>query len=456
MEAPLPISPDWLAGRLADHTMRGIARGTCELIRLGEITVGARLPAVRDLARALGVSPATVSAAWADLRRLNLVIGRGRSGMRVAGRRAAPYPVRFTSTGHFLPGVLDLTLAVPDPKLLPPLGRALAGAAGVEGLNHYERVAIVPRLNRAVERDWPYQAQAFLAVDGGYDGVRVALKALLLPGSRVAVEVPTALRLLDILEESGAVAIAVACDREGPLPGSLEAALAQRPAAFLFQPRTHSVTGLTRTRRRLEALADVLRGRDVLVVEDDGLGDLSDAAPQSLGEHIPAQVVHIRSFAKPYGPDLRLAVVSASAEAIVRMQGVRAFGSGWTSRLLQETAALLLEDPATATILTQARRIYSQRRQALCKALAARGFTEGLEGDGLCVWLPVRDESFALVTFASRNMAVMPGAKCAPVPIPPHVRIATSLLTDHYDDVAEVAALVRPTTHPDALTSAGI
>lgn len=459
MDAPPDLPPDlaasWLAARLTDPGMRGIARGVCDLIRRGEVAVGTRLPPVRELALALGVSPATVSAAWTELRRLNLVAGRGRNGLRVSGRRAGPHPLRFTSTGRFLDGVLDLTLAVPDPALLPPLAPALARAGAAEGLNQYERIAILPHLEQVLRRDWPCPAQAFLAVDGGYDGVRVALRALLLPGSRVAVEVPTALRLLDIVEESGAVVVPVACDAEGPRPDSLAEALVQRVAAFLFQPRTHSVTGLTRSRARLDALADLLLGHDVLVIEDDGLGDLSPVPAQSLGSVLGGQVVHIRSFSKPYGPDLRLAAVSATREAVERMQGVRAFGGGWTSRLLQETAALLLEDPATEPMLVRARQVYARRRLALCTALAARGIGAGLAGEGLCVWLPVREESFALVSFAAHNIAVMPGSKCAPVPIAPHVRIATSLLRAHYEEVAEVAAMVHPGVRPGTLAAGG-
>ncbi|MCQ4161830.1 aminotransferase class I/II-fold pyridoxal phosphate-dependent enzyme [Roseomonas sp. GC11] len=453
--AQAEIDPAWLARQLGETTMRGIARASCDLIRSGALPVGARLPSVRDLAREMGVSPATISAAWAELRRLNLVAGRGRNGMHVCGHGGAPHPARFTGIGHFLPGVLDLTLAVPDPALLPPLGPALAAAAGVEGLNHYARTPIIARLRAAVERDWPYAAQAFLAVEGGYEAVRVALRALVQPGARVAVEVPTAMRLLDLLDEAGAVALPVLADAEGPLPGSLAEAMVHRPVAFLFQPRTHSVTGRTVTLPRLRALADMLRGSEVLVLEDDGIGALSPAAPQSLGRWLPERVVHLRAFSKALGPDLRLAVVSAPAEIVARMQGVRAFGSGWTSRLLQEAAALLLEDPATEAVLARARAVYAGRRQALAAAMRARGLSVA-EGDGLCLWAPVRDESFALVTFASRNMVVMPGAKCAPVPIPPHVRIATSLLSERHEEVAEVLALLRPSARPEVAAGGGV
>jgi DNA-binding transcriptional MocR family regulator len=436
------LSPDLLADRLADRSKRGIARTVCELIRHGEIAVGAVLPPVRDLASRLGVSPATVSAAWSELRRLGLVEGRGRSGLRVAAHRGGPHPSRFSGAGYFRAGVRDLTLAVPDPALLPPLGEALAAAAAVVGLNQYARVRIIDRLAAAVRRDWPYDPPALVAVDGGYDGVRLALAAEVLPGARIAVEMPTAMRLLDIIDAAGLGVIPVACDDEGPRPDSLAAAMAAKPAMFLFQPRTHSVTGHTVSAARLAALAEVLAPHDLPIVEDDGIGALSAVPPQSLGRWFPGRVVHVRSYAKSHGPDLRLAVVSASTDAVERIQGLRAFGAGWTSRLLQETLAHLLDDPAAEATVVRARGVYAARRAALFGGLAARGIVPPVS-DGLCAWLPVGDESFALVTFAAHNIAVSPGSRFAPPPMVPHVRIATSLLADRVDEVAEVAALVH-------------
>src|SRR6185503_2146392 len=95
------LAVDWLAAHLQDRSQRGIAIETSALIRSGAIPVGAQLPPVRELARALGVSPATVSAAWSELRRFNVIAGRGRTGIRVSGNKVAPHPTRFEAIGQF-------------------------------------------------------------------------------------------------------------------------------------------------------------------------------------------------------------------------------------------------------------------------------------------------------------------------------------------------------------------
>ena len=156
-----------------------------------------------------------------------------------------------------------------------------------------------------------------------------------MPGATVAIEDPTAMRLLDILEDRGARPLPVACDAEGPLPEALAQALAHKPTAFVYQPRTHSVTGRRVSPARLDALAAVLAESDTLIIEDDGIGEVSPLPPASLGSRFPDRVIHILSFSKSHGPDLRLAVLSAPAAIRRQIQSYRSFSSGWTSRLLQ-------------------------------------------------------------------------------------------------------------------------
>ncbi|NYT34732.1 PLP-dependent aminotransferase family protein [Rhizobium sp. WYCCWR 11128] len=435
------VEASWFAEKIADRSIRGIALETSALIRAGILPVGTRLPAIRDIAYELHVSPATISEAWSELRRQKIISGRGRNGTWVSGDRFVAKPERLASSGNYRAGVLDLTLAGPDAALLPHLAEAMAYGASVDDLNSYERSRIVPELKDAVSERWPYAAEAFLATNGGYNAVYTILHALVSSGSAVAIEHPTAMRLLDILEDLGVKIIPVACDGEGPLPESLREALQQRPAAFLFQPRLHSVTGVTVSSSRLDQLGDVLEDSDTLVIEDDGVGDVSAAPPQSLGGRFAERTIHILSLSKSLGPDLRLAVLSSSAPIVDQIQSYRSFSAGWTSRILQGAAAWLLRDPETWQLIGEAREIYQQRRDALADALSERGIPIP-PGQGLCLWVPVVSEPFAMVTLAARNIAVNPGNKFSVLPSN-HIRVATSTLSDRCEEAADAIALAH-------------
>lgn len=431
----------WLAERITNKTIRGIALETSALVRAGVLPVGTRLPAMRDLAYELGVSPATISEAWSELRQQKIISGRGRNGTWVCAERFVAKPERLASAGHYGANVLDLSMAVPDQALLPPLAKAMVYATSVGDLNSYARSRIVPELRDAIAGDWPYEPEAFLAINGGYNGVYTTLRALVRPGSVVAVEHPTAMRLLDILEDLGVKIVPVLSDSEGPLPASLSQALAERPAAFLFQPRLHSVTGQTVTLQRIEALAGVLAESDTLIIEDDGLADISAERPVSLGKRFPDRTVRIVSFSKTLGPDLRLAVLSGSASIVEQIQSYRAFSAGWTSRVLQAAVAWLIRDEETSQIVEAARATYQERRDTLARELRERG-VQTMPGSGLCLWVPVQSEPFAMVTLAARNIAVVSGNKFSILPSA-HIRVATSKLTSGHAQVAEAIALAH-------------
>jgi DNA-binding transcriptional MocR family regulator len=434
---------DWFAERLADRTIRGIALETGALIRAGALPVGTKLPPIRDLAFALGVSPATISEAWSELRRQKIISGRGRNGTWISGDRFVAKPHRLGSSGHYGEGILNLTAAVPDIRLLPPLVDAMAYGASAENLNSYERNRILPELEAEVRKLWPYEPEAFLATNGGYNAVYTLVHALLPQGSSVAIEDPTGMRLLDILEDRGVQIVPVQCDSEGPLPSALEVAMKSKPAAFIFQPRLHSVTGQRLSHTRLAALANVVRDTDTLIIEDDGIGDISDAPRHSLGARFPNRVIHILSFSKTHGPDLRLAVLSSSRAIVDQIQSYRSFSSGWTSRVLQGATAWLLRNPATQASIAHARMVYQDRRSKLVTALRARG-VNAMHGDGLCAWIPVTSEPFAMVTLAAHGIAVHPGAKFSNVPTN-HLRVATATLSDRYEEVADAIALAGGT-----------
>ena len=89
--------------------------------------------------------------------------------------------------------------------------------------------------------------------------------------------------------------------------------------------------------------------------------------------------------------------------------------------------------------MVRARTIYKQRRDGLMRALGERN-VHLCGGDGLVLWIPVASEQFALVTLAARGIAVLAGEKCSVRPIN-YIRVATSILRDRQEEVADAIAL---------------
>lgn len=432
---------------MVEPSARGLAQAVSRRIADGTLPPGRRLPTVRSVAVELGLSPTTVSAAWNLLLRSGAIRTEGRRGTFV-GERENPGSVRYQSAlGGTAPLALDLASGIPDPALLPDLAPALARVTDGWTVHNYLEHPVVPELGDLLRSTWPYPVAELLVVDGALDALDQVARAVLRFGDRVAVETPCFPPVVDIVEATGVEVVGLPMDEEGLLPEALTEELTRPLRAVFVQPRGQNPTGVAWTRRRVHALAEVLAGTDTLVVEDDSAGAVSSAPDLSLGSLLPEQTVHVRSFSKSHGPDLRLAGVSAPGWLLRSLTGRRQLGQGWTSRLLQHLLLALLTDPASVAQVELARATYAERRAALVSGLAARGVT--VPGtDGLNLWLPVRDEVAALVRLASQGIAVAPGAPFALTPQPPHLRVTTAGVAEDPDQVAETLA-VAARTGPD-------
>jgi DNA-binding transcriptional MocR family regulator len=403
----------WFAAQVDEVSAPGIAACLARLVRRGDVAPGTRLPGIRELGPRLHVSPATVSAAWGILRKASVIDGRGRQGSWVADIQRGPAPKRHTNVATLWPAhVLDLSLAVPDPALLPDLGPALLHAVQSSNFNTYSRTGATEELKAAVTPTWPFPAEEILAVNGGYEGIRLLLAGNLVPGDIVALSDPSTERHLDLLDDLGARVVPVEMDDEGPRPDSLAEAMLRRPTVFLFEPRATSRFGRSMTVARRDELAIILAGSSTVIIEDDGLGDIAATTQVSLGSKFPERTATVRSYAKTYGPDLRLAVIGGAEPIVRRARGIMQFGSGWTSRILQNAVAYLLTDPETQLSVAAARRVYASRREEMARLLQDRDVrTTGY--DGLSLSVHVANEEQALLVLAAHGIASIGGRAAA-------------------------------------------
>jgi DNA-binding transcriptional MocR family regulator len=415
---------DEIVDRIDDRSARGIAAGIGRMITDGSLATGSRLPTVRELARRLGTSPTTVSEAWQTLARVGAIEARGRSGTFVLDGHRPLAPRRYRriteGPGHF---ALDLSTGTPDPDLLPDLGPALARVSRQNLTTSYLDDPVLPALEETLRARWPFVPEVLTVVDGAMDALDRVASVVLRLGDRVLVENPCFPPLLDLLEALGTEPIGLELDDEGLRPEALAAGLRHAPTALFLQPRAHNPAGVGLSATRARKLASLLRGTDIVVVEDDHAGDIAAAPLVSLGSHYPAQTVHVRSFSKSHGPDLRLAAVGGAGDIVHAVVNRRLLGPGWSSRHLQAVLVELLRDERTIESVARARHAYAERRAAFSAALAERTVTTS-GSDGINLWIEVADERSALVTLAARGVGVAPGTPFVVHPLPTdHVRL---------------------------------
>jgi DNA-binding transcriptional MocR family regulator len=427
-----------LAQLVQGTTARGIAASLETAVRESRLVPGAPLPSVRQLASTLGVSPPTVAAALADLRRRGVIVTHARRRSVVSPRP----PVGVSLAEAVLPsGVHDLARGNPDPELLPNLAPLLARLRAEPRLYGDEPVdARLTRLARAEFAEAGVQADSVCLASGALDGVERVLGAHLAPGDRVIVEDPGYFAVFDLLRAMSLEPVPVAIDASGPLPSALEAALRAGAEAMLVTPRAQNPFGAAIDAGRASALRSVLRrAPDLLVVEDDHQGPIAGAPGCTLTRSRRSWAV-VRSTAKSLGPDLRLAFVAGDVETIARVEGRLALGPGWVSHLLQDLVAELLGEPEVRALLVRAADTYARRRLGLLGALAERGIA-ATGRSGFNVWIEVPDETGVVSLLLQRGWAVAPGARYR-FHSAPAIRVTTGSLTEPLA-VAFAAALAN-------------
>ncbi|MBL1083014.1 aminotransferase class I/II-fold pyridoxal phosphate-dependent enzyme [Streptomyces actinomycinicus] len=435
---------------LGEYRIRG--RGAAEIaadveraVGTGELQPGQPLPPMRDLAVRLGVNPNTVAAAYRTLRERGVIETAGRRGSRV---RPKPATTGREQLRVEVPaGARDLSTGNPDPALLPRLAPALAAAAG-QGDRRPVRYGDEP-----VDADLARTARAELDADGvppgplavtsgSLDAIERILTAHLRPGDTVAVEDPGWGSLLDLIPALGLQAAPVGVDDEGPRAAELRRALESGARALIVTARAQNPTGASVTATRARALRAVLRDHpETLLVEDDhghGIVDLPLHPLAGATRHW----AFVRSAAKAYGPDLRLAVLAGDPVTVDRVRGRLGLGPGWVSLLLQRAVVRLWAEGAVDRAAVA--RSYGARRDALVDALAERGV--GAHGrSGMNVWVPVPDETGAVARLLQSGWAVAPGARFR-LASRPGVRITISPLTP--EDITPLADAIATAVRP--------
>jgi DNA-binding transcriptional MocR family regulator len=390
---------------------------------------------VRELAAGLEVSPATVAAAYRELKRRGFVVTNGARGTSVA---PVP-PARVTRVSQLPTGVRDLSSGNPDPQLLPSLAEVFTRLEPSHRL--YGVAAKLPELESLAAETFAVDGvRGDIAITGGaVDAIERVLQTELRLGDRVVVEDPSWPRIADLVRSLGLTIEPVRVDDRGFDPDLLDAALRRGARAVITTPRGQNPSSAaTDPARGRELRAVHARYPDALVIEDDYVAGVG-GAPYVPVHRTDGRWTVVRSLSKVLGPDLRIALVAGDALTISRLEGRQRLGPGWISYILQQTAALLLKDGATARLLARAEQTYTERRQALVGALTARGVAAA--GDsGLGVWVPLSDEAAAVRELLVAGWAVSPGERFRFSSLP-GIRITTADLDpDDAERLAEAIA----------------
>jgi DNA-binding transcriptional MocR family regulator len=392
-----------------------------EAIRLlvldGRIPLHSQLPAERELAKTLGVSRTTVSAAYGTLRDTGYL--RSRRGAR--SWTALPSATNQATTQIGLapvsdPNLLDLAhAALPAPATA--VRHAVAAAAtelAVHLTGHgYDAIGL-PDLRAAVADHYgaagvPTTPDQVLITHGAQHGLALALRLQVGPGDRVLVEHPTYPTALDAVRRAGARLVPVAVDpQSGWDVEMLEATVRQSaPRLAYLVPDFQNPTGHLMSASVRDRVSAFLRRTRTPVVIDETLRDLPLAGtsmpPPFATIDQSDHVITIESTGKSFWGGLRIGWMRASASMITRLAGIRPSIDLGTPVLEQLVVLFLLRD--AAAVLEPRRAAIRHGRDFLAGLLAEHlpGLRFRPPDGGLAVWAELEEPVSSRLTVAAEH-----------------------------------------------------
>jgi len=321
-----------------------------------QIPEGVRLPSSRAIATSLSVGRNTVIAAINLLIEQRYLVARSRSGIFVAQNRdfeSAPVREAVTSrrfdwvdrldprdaevsekgaggavaiTHNFRYGQFDLSTFPTN-----HWRQCERSATGISEIAQWGRDAfdqddaiLVESLRRHILPNHGIWAEPdeILVTLGGQEGRYLVVQLLSREGVTVGYEDPGLPDTREILALTNARQISLPVDEEGLC---LSAELKQCDVAFVM-PGHHCPTTAVMSAGRREALLDLARRRDMILVEDTYETELltyGNTQPSLKSIDDEGRVIHIGSLSKAVAPGLRIGFVVASPVVIRELRSLR-------------------------------------------------------------------------------------------------------------------------------------
>jgi aspartate aminotransferase len=324
--------------------------------------------------------------------------------------------------------------------------KAAAKQALDRGKTKYGAAAGEPELREAIanklqrDNNLKYSAANILVTNGGKHSLYNLMMALIDPGDEVIIPAPFWLSYPEMVKLAGGVPVIVATDSTSGYKitaDALNVAITPKTKLFILNSPSNP-SGVVYTRTELQALAQVIVDRDILVVSDeiyekiiyDGVEQVSIGA---LGAEIFQRTIISNGFAKAYSmTGWRIGYLAAPVELIKAASALQGHSTSNVCTFAQYGAIAALEgDQECVETMRQA---FAVRRQVILDRLdRIPGLTCAKPDGAFYLFVNIGNTKLKSLAFCSQlleqqQVAAIPGL---PFGADDHIRIsyATDLTT---------------------------
>jgi len=274
-----------------------------------------------------------------------------------------------------------ISLGIGEPDFVTPWHIRDAGIHSLEkGFTKYTgnaglsqlRAEISKYLQRRFNLDYNYNNQIIVTV-GGSEAIDLAVRALVNPGEEVIIPVPSFVCYGPITALAGGTPVLIETKAENEFrltAEELQAAITPKTKALIL-PYPSNPTGAVMRRKNLEAIANVLRGTDIMVITDEIYAELTYGKQHVSIANIPdmyERTVYVGGFSKSHAmTGWRMGYACGPADIIVQMLKIHQYAVMSSPTTSQYAAIRAMRDGDNDVL--NMKREYDQRRRHLLSGL---------------------------------------------------------------------------------------
>ncbi|QJT09973.1 PLP-dependent aminotransferase family protein [Oceanidesulfovibrio marinus] len=393
----MPWRPD--KSMLKRPAYLSLVQHVSDAISQGLLGPGERLPAQRELAAEIGVSLQTVSRAYEELRRRNLVQGEVGRGTFVQARgyiEATPFRAdRLADTTVDLSIYKPVAASIHKERMSRTLAQ-LSKDVPDDVLFSFRPNEGIPR-HIASGREWlrmcglDVDQDRVLITNGVTQGTTAALLTACKPGGTVVAEAVGHHSLAGLCSYLGLKLKGLTIDEHGIVPDAFERACAESKVEVLYLiPNLANPTVTLMPEDRRQAIVDIARANDVFIVENDVLGPLVPHKPPPLAALAKERTFYLTSFTKSIMPSLRSGYMAIPPGMLLTTRN-RLLATAWMATpLMAEIASRWVTDGTAKELVMWQRKAIHERNRIAAHILGNLEFRSN--PNAMHIWLSLTDQ----------------------------------------------------------------
>ena len=424
-----------------------VSRYINELIEKGDLKPGDKVPSLRKLSQQLGVSIATITQSYVNLEDQGVLSAKPQSGFYVndlanqindiAKSAAAPCQARRVRFGELFeevfrnannPRIAPFGTSNPSMDFMPVKSLTRATRSIISRYPQKSMDYLFPPGDRKLREQIALlyaqthtrvSANDIIITSGATEALSISLRTVAKRGDIIAVESPTYLEVLRMIEQMGMLAVEIDTD---PVTGlnleALEEAFDTMDIkAVLASPNTSNPLGSQMPEEKKRELVNLMAERDIPLIEDDVYGSVyfGDKAPRPAKSYdLNNLVLSCSSFSKTLAPGHRVGWVIAGRYRKKFLQYKQAWSSA-TSSINQLALAEFLSSGQYERHLVRLR-VAMREQVEKGRYMISRNFPEGTRishphgGNVLWVEMPEGCDCIDIFNKAlEHNIGITPG-----------------------------------------------